>query len=81
MTKLLQVLSLVPALMALIAAVEEMFPQAGKGAEKLAMVKEILTAAYASIQESMPLVERLIAIIVAAANRMGAFKTAADPGK
>jgi hypothetical protein len=74
MDKVLKVLSLVPALIEVIKAVEAMFPQSGAGKEKLALVREIMVEAYVGITEMWPTIEAIIGKIVAMANRLGEFK-------
>lgn len=74
MDKVLKILSLVPALIEVIKAVEAMFPQSGAGKEKLALVREIMVEAYVGITEMWPTIEAIIAKIVAMANRLGEFK-------
>ncbi len=74
MDKVLRVLSLVPALIEVIKAVEAMFPQSGAGKEKLSLVREIMVEAYVGITEMWPTIEAIIGKIVAMANRLGEFK-------
>lgn len=74
MDKVLKILSLIPALIEVIKAVEAMFPQSGAGKEKLTLVREIMVEAYAGITEWWPTIEAIIGKIVAMANRLGEFK-------
>jgi hypothetical protein len=73
MSKVLLILQLIPALIEVIKAVENMFPQTGAGKEKLALVREILTTAHAEITDFWPTLEAIIAKIVAFANNVGVF--------
>lgn len=74
MDKVLKILSLIPALIEVIKAVEAMFPQSGAGKEKLTLVREIMVETYAEITEWWPTIEAIIGKIVAMANRLGEFK-------
>ena len=73
MSTLMTILNIVPALLRLIVAVEEVFPQSGAGGEKLAMVKNIIQASYDGISELMPIIETVVAAVVKTANAIGAF--------
>ena len=73
MSTLMTILNIVPALLRLIVAVEEVFPQSGAGGEKLAMVKNIIQASYDGISELMPIIETIVAAVVKTANAIGAF--------
>jgi len=74
MQTLLAILSLIPLLIKVIMSVEEAFPIAGAGKEKLAMVKGMMEASYNGMSTLMPTVEKIISIIVETANNIGAFK-------
>jgi len=69
----LQVLELVPAIIALVKAVESQFPESGKGAVKLAMVRSILEAAHDNITDMWPSIEKIIAVLVKFFNENGSF--------
>jgi len=77
---LLTVLGLIPALIKVITAVEESFPQSGAGADKLALIKTIMTETYAATTELWPTLEAIISAVVSFANKIGAFVTAAKAG-
>jgi len=79
MNKVLQILALLPGLVACIKAVEEMLPISGAGKEKMEIVKSLLTAVYEATSELWPVLEKLVPIFVSAANRMGIFKTTTAP--
>lgn len=71
---------LFPAVLTFIRELENAFPQAGQGAAKLALLREMLEKAYVTIgdvtvrwAELWPLLEALIAKIVALANSLGVF--------
>ncbi|RKY04581.1 MAG: hypothetical protein DRP66_11535 [Planctomycetota bacterium] len=70
----LAVLGIIPALIKIIVAVEEAFPQPGAGKEKLEAVRQILTTAYDGIGAIWPSIEQIVAVIVSLANAIGAFK-------
>jgi len=74
MDTLLKVLQLVPALIQVIKAVEELLPEGGQGAAKLAMVRDIMAQAYDQLDELWPTLEGVIEKIVAFFNRVGIFK-------
>jgi len=76
MDKILKVLQLIPALVAVLKVVEnEIWPEgSGKGKEKLEAVKEILTATYEGVSEIWPMLEKVISVVVAALNKSGVFK-------
>lgn len=70
----LAILSIVPALIKVIAAIEEAFPQSGAGKEKLSAVREIITASYEGITGLWPSLEKIVGVVVNMANAIGAFK-------
>lgn len=72
--------SLIPVLIESIKAVEEALPGKGKGEQKLAMVRQLIEAAYAvggnmslKFDEIWPLLNDLIATAVAGFNKAGEF--------
>lgn len=72
--------SLIPVLVETIKAVEEAIPGTGKGEQKLAMVRQLIEAAYAiggnmsvKFDELWPLLNNLIATAVAGFNKAGDF--------
>lgn len=73
--KLKLVVGLLPLLTQLVKSVEQAIPETGKGQAKLAMVREILEAADATLSASWPLIETLIAALVKGLNATGAFKS------
>lgn len=80
--ELLKVLvQLYPLIVQIIQVVEAQFPEGGKGAEKLELVKQLLAAAYESsndIKETFdstwPAIRRVIESLVDTYNRLGVFK-------
>lgn len=74
MNTFISILNIVPALLRVIVSVEECFPQAGAGKEKLGMVKDIMTAAYSGIASLLPAIEQIVTVVVSFANSIGAFK-------
>jgi hypothetical protein len=73
--------SLIPVVVGAVKAIEEALPEKGQGAEKLAIVRQMIEAAFAAIQgvsvtfaEVWPTVERLVAALVALFNKTGAFR-------
>jgi len=69
----LALLALIPELIKIIIAVEAAFPQSGVGTDKLNLVKTILQESYSSITELWPSIEKIVAAVVAFANKIGAF--------
>ena len=74
MQVLLLIAKLIPALIALIKAIEEALPMAGMGSEKLAAVRKIIEAAFEGASEAWPIIEKVISIIVGLFNQTGIFK-------
>lgn len=74
MDKITRITKLLPLLTLLISAAEQALPLPKTGAAKLALVKDILLAVDASLSEFWPLLERLIAHIVAAHNTAGGLR-------
>ena len=76
MEKALRILQFIPAIVELIKVVEtQLWPEGtGNGKDKLEAVREILTATYDGISEIWPMLEKVIAIVVAVLNKTGIFK-------
>ena len=74
MQTLLIVVQLVPAIIAMIKAIEEALPATGYGADKLAAVREIMENTYAGIKEIWPIIEKVIGILVGLFNKAGVFE-------
>jgi hypothetical protein len=82
-TALKMIAALLPVLFDIVRAVEAALPQSGAGAQKLAMVRELLERYWATateigmkFAEAWPFLESAIAGVVALLNRSGEFKTA-----
>jgi hypothetical protein len=73
MKTLLFVLQILPALIDALKAIESAIPAAGKGSEKLAMVKEILEKVYPAVNEMWPAIETVIGVVVNWFNKTGVF--------
>jgi hypothetical protein len=69
------VLELLPAIIAAIKAIEELLPESNKGAEKLALVREIITSTGDEANKNWPLIESTINRLVTFFNKLGIFKT------
>ena len=84
MSKLIAIIKIVaqllPAIIEAIKAIEAAIPQSGQGAQKLALVRELIEAAFEAVQDAgvtfaevWPAVQRLIAKIVGVFNSTGIF--------
>lgn len=74
MDKVIQILKMLPALFTAVKSVEEALPQAGLGAEKLGLLREILEGTYESISDIWPAVANAVSKIVSLFNKVGVFK-------
>jgi len=77
MEKLIIILKLLPAIIAAVKAIEEAIPAAGKGAEKLQAVREIIEAVDQAAGTLWPQIASVIATVVGLLNTTGVFKKAA----
>lgn len=68
------VLSLIPALVDAIKAIEEAIPGQGKGEQKLAAIRQIIEATYDRATDLWPYVERTITTLVGLFNATGVFR-------
>ena len=68
-------LSLLPAIITAIKAIEEALPATGQGAVKLALIREIIESVSGELTEIWPYVEKVISLVVAWFNKTGVFKT------
>jgi len=75
------IVSLMPILIAAIKQAEEVFPESGNGATKLALVRGLLESAYttatdteATFEEVWPSIKRAVDSIVAAFNAAKVFR-------
>jgi len=67
------VLQIIPALIAVIKAIEEAIPGTGKGEQKLAAIRQIIESAYEEGNEVWPTLKKIIDVIVATFNSTGVF--------
>ena len=70
-------LSLLPAIITAIKAIEEALPATGQGAAKLALIREIIESVSGELTEIWPYVEKVISLVVSWFNKTGVFKTSA----
>lgn len=84
MSKLIAIIRIVaqllPAIIEAIKAIEAAIPQTGQGAQKLALVRELIEAAFEAVQDAgvtfadvWPAIQRLVAKIVGLFNATGIF--------
>lgn len=74
LTIAITVLKLLPALIEAIRAVESAIPDSGKGADKLAAIKEILASSLENFDKYWPAISAAINTLVGLFNKTGAFK-------
>ena len=67
------VLSLIPALIQAIKAIEEAIPGEGKGEQKLAAIREIIETVHDGASALWPTLAKVIATLVATFNKTGVF--------
>lgn len=80
--------ALMPLVNTAITTVEALFPEGGSGAAKLEAVKQILAAAWSKVQgaeatfeEVWPMLEGVIAALIAVLNNFGLFKKSSPPAQ
>ncbi len=73
----LLVIQMIPAIIEAVRKLEDVFPEGGKGKEKLALLKEMLSAAYDGLSNIWPAIETIVAAFVKFANTVGLFKKTA----
>lgn len=78
-------LTILPAVIEAIRAIEAAIPASGKGADKLAVLRELIAGAYdtagdvgVAFADLWPTIERTVASVVALFNKAGVFKTSAE---
>jgi hypothetical protein len=69
------ILSLIPALITAIKAIEEAIPGEGKGEQKLAAIRQIIEVVYGQVFSLWPTLEKVISVLVGVFNTTGVFKT------
>lgn len=77
MGNLMQILGLIPSIIATIKAVEEAIPMSGQGKAKTDMVIGIMSTVSDEISGIIPALERVISVIVSAFNTTGVFTKSA----
>ena len=73
----LMLLQLIPALIQAVKSIEEFYPGAGQGKEKIAIIRELMESSYSEIKDAWPAIEKAVAMIVSLANTVGIFKKSA----
>lgn len=75
------VLSLLPVILEVVRAIETALPEGGQGAQKLALIRNALAAAFSaagdaaiSFETIWPALEKTVAAVVGLFNSVGAFK-------
>lgn len=71
--KITAVLKLLPAIIEAVKAIENLVSDTGQGAAKLQAIREILEAVSSQSAALWPEIQKVIAIIVALANKTGVF--------
>lgn len=69
MKTFLLIVQILPYIIDLVRKIEEILPETGRGAEKLALLRNLLTAGYAGVSEAWPAIESVVAIVVEFFNR------------
>ena len=69
----INVLQLIPAIIAAIKAIEDAIPGKGQGEAKLAAIREILTAVSTQFEVMWPMIEKAISVMVGLFNKTGVF--------
>lgn len=70
---IIEIMKLVPALIAAIKAIEEAIPESGMGADKLNAIHEMLKAISDNADRYWPMIQSVIGVIVALFNKTGVF--------
>jgi hypothetical protein len=68
------VLTLLPAIIDAIKAIEAAIPGQGEGEQKLAAIRTIIEILYDPAKEIMPMIERVISVLVSTFNSTGVFR-------
>ena len=71
---IISILSLIPAIIKAITAVEEAIPMSGQGKAKTDMILQIVQAAGDGASQMLPVVQKAISIVVGTMNAVGVFK-------
>jgi len=67
------ILSIIPAIISAVKAIEDAIPATGAGKEKLSAVRQIIEAAYGQSISLWPVIEKTIGILVDLFNKTGTF--------
>ena len=81
MKTLMIILSLVPALIDAIKAIEAAIPGQGKGEQKLAAIREIMEVSYDNVSSIWPYVSQTVGILVSLFNNTDTFSDEGSPSK
>lgn len=68
------ILQLIPAIINALKAIEDAVPGQGLGEQKIAAVREILTAVSSQFETLWPLIDKTVSVLVAFFNKTGTFK-------
>lgn len=68
------VISILPIIIEAVKQIEALFPESGNGRQKLELVKNILISADSNLEDSWPLISKVIGSVVAFCNSTGLFK-------
>ena len=74
----LLILQMIPALIGVITALETAAPEGGKGSEKLAAVKEIMSVLYDDLHLMWEPIEKIVGILVGLFNKLGVFNKSTE---
>lgn len=70
---IIEIMKLVPALIAAIKAIEEAIPETGVGSEKLKAIHDMLAAISLNVDQYWGAIEKVIGVIVTLFNKTGVF--------
>lgn len=73
MQNLFMVLKLLPLIIEAIKALEAAIPMTGKGGEKMAALREVLTVADGAVDALWPTIEKVVGVLVGLFNKTGVF--------
>lgn len=74
LTVLKTILSLIPAIIDAIKAIEAAIPGEGQGEQKLAAIRAIIEQVYDKASDLWPSIEKTITVLVGLFNNLGVFK-------
>lgn len=70
----MNVVAAIPLIIEIVKAVEKLLPEKGRGAEKLAAVRQMVEAAYGDVTAVWPQIEAVVSLFVRLANLAGTFR-------